>query len=309
MADKQHGMVSVAPAQALNEIASAVPSNCHDNIVVIGSLAVGYHYFGNEANMVVRTKDADCLLTPRIEATQAGVDITNTLLGAGWTIREDDAWAKPGDENTPDDELPAVRLEPPNGTGWFIELLAVPESPADRKKTWTRMATRYGHFGLPSFGYLSLVNANPTPTSMGIRVADPCMMALANLLEHPRIGQETMSAGFAGRADIKRSNKDLGRVLAIAYLAMAQDADALLAWSERWRDVLRDRFPDEWHELASRAGDGLRAVLASSSDMEQAWHTCVYGLLSSQQPTLDELKVAGERLVGDAIEPLEKGVR
>ncbi len=104
------------------------------------------------------------------------------------------------------------------------------------------MITGYGHFGLPSFGFLSLANFNPLPTDAGIAIARPEMMALANLLEHPVIGSDTMSGGFAGRTDIKRSNKDLGRVLAIARLATTRDEDALLTWPKLWEQALQDGY-------------------------------------------------------------------
>ncbi len=52
------------------------------------------------------------------------------------------------------------------------------------------------------------------------------MMALANMLEHPKIKSDTMSGLLQGRT-IKRSNKDLGRVLAIAYLSTGKDVDSL----------------------------------------------------------------------------------
>ena len=44
------------------------------------------------------------------------------------------------------------------------------------------------------------------------------MMALANLLEHPEIKSDAMISLFAG-CWIKRSDKDLGRVLAITTLS------------------------------------------------------------------------------------------
>jgi hypothetical protein len=53
-------------------------------------------------------------------------------------------------------------------------------------------------------------------------------MALANLLEHPVIGPQTMSTKIGGRT-LKRSNKDLGRVLAIARLSE----------NRRWKTGLR----------------------------------------------------------------------
>jgi hypothetical protein len=290
----------------LREIATAVPEDCRDKIIIIGSLAVGYHYFAHQKEMVVRTKDADCLLAPRVAAIPAGVAITDRLFDANWRFRPDEKWNKPGDKSTPDEQLPAVRLQPPGKSEWFIELLTVPESPADRNRRWLRIETQHGHFGLCSFGFLSLANYNPIRTDLGIYIARPEMMAFANLLEHPEIRPELMSGGFAGRTDIKRSNKDLGRVLAIARLAIGRDEDALLGWQKPWREALQDHFPDDWRELAARAGQGLRALLASEPNLEQAWHTCVNGLLASSPPTLDTLRIAGLRLLQDAVVPLER---
>jgi hypothetical protein len=38
---------------------------------------------------------------------------------------------------------------------------------------------------------------------------------------------------------------------------------------------------------------------------EQARHTCVNGLLASNPPALDDLRIAGQRLLQDALESLE----
>ncbi len=298
----------ISPETVLREIAESIPESCRRNMVIIGSLAVGYHYFRGQRNMIVRTKDADSLLSPRVEALNAGVAVTEKLFEENWTFRKDEKWSKPGDSNTPDEALPAVRLHPPGNTEWFLELLTVPESPADRSQRWIRLKTRFGHFGLCSFGFLSLVNYQPIPSNLGIYIARPEMMALANLLEHPKIRPETMSGLIAGRK-IKRSNKDLGRVLAISRLAAGKDENALLAWPEPWQKALRDRFPGDWADLAQRAGAGIRALLASEPDLDEALHTCVYGLLASSPPTLEVLRIAGQRLLQDAIEPLEASAR
>lgn len=125
-------------------------------------------------------------------------------------------------------------------------------------------------------------------------------MALANLLEHPKIKVDRMSGLIASRA-IKRSNKDLGRVLAIATLA---DLDDFRPWAVPWKRALQTGFPNEWRKLALRAGTGLRELIASPTDMEETHHTCINGLLASRPPTMEALIAAGERLLGDAIESL-----
>ena len=290
----------ISPEATLREIAAAIPAECRENIIIIGSLAVGYHYFRDQASMVVRTKDADCLLSPRVQAIPAGVAVTEKLFEANWRFRKDGKWSEPGDAETPVGDLPAVRLHPPGTSEWFLELLVVPESLEDRGMQHTRLETRFGHFDLISLRFLGLINHDPIKTDLGIWIARPEMMALANLLEHPEIRPETMSG-----SRVKRSNKDLGRVLAIARLAVGRDEDTLATWPGVWKSALQDRFPDEWCKLAARTGQGLRALLNSESDMEQALYTCINGLLASSQPALEQLRIAGRRLLHDAIEPLE----
>ena len=132
-------------------------------------------------------------------------------------------------------------------------------------------------------------------------------MALANLLHHPRISAQTMSGLIGGRR-IKRSNKDLGRVLAIAWLAEASQADALLDWPALWAGALQARFPSIWRDLAPRCGSGLRQLLRreNEADLDEARHTCEYGLLVSQAPSLKLLEATAKRLLQDAVEPLEQ---
>ncbi len=305
MARHDDALRSVFPAAVLREVAAAIPEAYRENVTIIGSLAAAYHYFADRDTITVRTKDADCLLSPRVAAIPAGVRIVERLLSDGWRLRTDDTWGKAGTAETPVEELPAVRLQPPGGLEWFVELLIVPDATAPRSKQWVRLETNHGHFGLCSFGFLALVGYEPMPTGLGVSVARPEMMALANLLEHRGLSEDLMSGGFAGRTDIKRSNKDLGRVLAIAHLATRKDEDALLDWPAAWKAALSARFPEDWRVLSRSAGDGLRALLASGPDLEQAWHTCVNGLLSSAPPELDALRADGQRLLVDAVEPLE----
>ena len=309
MANPENGLQPVSPATVLGEIAAAVPADCRGNIIVIGSLAVAYHYRDRLRRMAVRTKDADCLLSPRVKAIPSGVAIADQLLDADWTFKGTPGHPAPGTKRTPIKDLPAVRLQPPNQSEWFIELLTVPSSSEDRTLRWTRLETKHGHFALPSFGFLSLANLDPLPTDMGIFIARPEMMALANLLEHPEISSETMTGGFGGRPEIKRSNKDLGRVLAIARLAIARDEDVLQSWPALWKTALQTRFRKEWRTLAGRVGQGLRTLLANEPGLEQAHFTCNNGLLAGMPPTLQQLKIVGQRLLQDAIVPVETEAR
>lgn len=300
-------MNQLSPDAVLSQVAAAVPENCRHRIIIIGSLAAAHAYFGTDPSKGVRTKDVDCVLEPFSIAVETGQNIVRELLDAGWLRRQQGEHQEPGDENTPPDQLPAVRLHPPgvdpdSEGAWFLEFLTVPESADEPGKSWTPLKLREGYFGLPSFRFLSVAAFDPeTIPDLGLRRARPEMMALANLLEHPVIGAATMSSPIGGRT-LKRVNKDLGRVLAVATLA---DLDDYRPWGDRWQAALATTFPDEWPNLALRAGEGLRHLLKSEEDLEEAHHSCINGLLSSKQTSLAALRAAGERLIGDAIERLE----
>ena len=75
-----------------------------------------------------------------------------------------------------------------------------------------------------------------------------------------------MSGMLQGRR-IKRSNKDLGRVLAIAYLSTGKDEDIMTEWPKIWQNALQDRFPDDWRNLARNTGAGIRLLLRNETDL------------------------------------------
>ena len=122
-------------------------------------------------------------------------------------------------------------------------------------------------------------------------------MALANLLHHPRIGPEKI-----GDTPDKRSNKDLGRVLALAWLSTAQDPAALETWPPRWLAALQKRFPDEWQVLAARAGDGLRLLLDDKHrlDLDEAVRLSNMSLLRGRDLGPEQLRATARRLLAEA---------
>jgi hypothetical protein len=304
-------MSQVNPGEILKQVAKAVPEDCRDNIVIIGSLAAAYAYFGDDDKISVRTKDVDCMFKPFLVATEKGQAVTRKLLDAGWQPRLLGEYQNPGNSETPDEELPAIRLYPPgidqnDENAWFIELLSEPESSKDQGKKWTRMIIDEGHYGLPSYRYLSVTAFRPEKIDqLGIYYARPQMMVLSNMLEHPEIKPDRMSTTVNGR-EIKRSNKDLGRVLAIGYLEQEKGIRDFRQWAYDWKDALQSCFPDEWKNLSKNAGLGLRALLERDEDLEEAHYTCVYGLLSSYGVRQGDLLEVGERILGDAVEILMK---
>jgi hypothetical protein len=70
-------------------------------------------------------------------------------------------------------------------------------------------------------------------------------------------------------------------------------------WPAKWVEVLKEKFGKEWPRLAGQTGAGLRQLLGSRNepDFEEAHHSCVFGLLASQPPTVDELRATGERVL------------
>lgn len=295
-------MSRLSPREVLKQVAKALPADCRGNMIIIGSLAAGYYFFERDTQWQVETKDVDCLLSPHVKAVRTGKAVAERLIAAHWQPRAESL--TPGNARTPTKQLPIVRLHPPGVDEWNIELLNAPATDSHRGRTLSRLETRYGHFALCSFGYLALVEVKPIPTEFGISIARPEMMALANLLHHPKIGPETMSGLIANRR-IKRSNKDLGRVLALAFLSQRDDSDALLSWPDSLSSALRKRFPNEWRALALRAGNGIRALIGNGDDLDEARHCAQNSLLNSYRVTTLMLEATGRRLLQDALDPLK----
>jgi len=290
----------------MQQVAEAIPKECRREIIIIGSLAAAYHFFRNDKDGEITTKDVDGMLSPNAVAVRNGQIIAERLLEAGWTLRKDPKWGQPGDATTPDDQLPILRLHPPANTEWYLELAAAPPERSSEPKVFQRLSTTKGHFTLYSFRFLALAEEDPLESEFGILYARPEMMALANLLHHPKIAPDLI----AGSND-KRSNKDLGRVLALAWLSTEKHGDALDAWHPRWLHALKKRFPDEWRDLAIRAGDGLRQLIEENHklDLDQATRICNLSLLGGRDLGPEQLRATARRLLFEVLRPVEASAR
>lgn len=300
-------MTPLSPATVMDEIATALPDHCRPNVIIVGSLAAGYHFFAGDGQRTIRTKDVDCMFSPYAKAVAAAGQVTERLLADAWRPRKEGGWGEPGDANTPDDKLPMIRLRPPGlrgGADWFIELLGAPDASTEKVKTFHRVQTSMGHFAICSFNYLALAEWQPVETKYGIRIARPEMMALANMLHHPAIAPELITG-----THMKRSNKDLGRVLALSWLAGEQDrrngTNQVELWADRMGEALRSHFPERAKQLARGAGTGIRALMKSDGDRDEALSICNKGLLASLEVGREAFAANGRRFIQQVLEPLE----
>ncbi len=299
--------MSMLPARrVMQQVAAAVPRELQREIIIVGSLAAAYHFFGQDRSGEITTKDVDGMLFPNAHAIRNGRAIAERLFEEGWTFKKDPKWGTLGDASTPLDELPILRMHPPDNTDWVLELAAAPPAGSSAPKLFERVSTTRGDFTLYSFRFLALAEEDPLESDFGILYARPEMMALANLLHHPRIGPELIAG-----TEEKRSNKDLGRVLALVWLANARKHDALEEWHPRWLSALQNRFPTEWSELALRAGDGLRLLVDDKHklDFDEATRLSNLSLLKGLDLGVAHLRATARRVLGDALRPLEASAR
>lgn len=198
-----------------------------------------------------------------------------------------------------------VRLYPPDSSDWYIELLSILDAWDERHRAFDRVTlSDGGHYAVASFRHLDVAAHEPIETREGLRCARLEMLALSSLLRNPVVRPERMLA--PGGLGPRRSNKDLGRVLTIARLA---GRDAVAAWPPAFLAALEALYSVRWRELASRAGSGIRALLANEGDLREALDISRMGLLANVSISPGEFRIVAERFLVDAIEPLEQSAR
>lgn len=289
-------MSQLDPALLFRRIANDVPQDLHQHLFVTGSLAAAYHFSAELQGQGINTKDADLVVHPAGDVVSCKTMAT-TLRTLNWTNHEE---CYPQTAPEPSDDLRAIRLYPPDSKDYFIEFLNVPHSDQQKSKLWIPVELQDGWYGIPSFRFLSVTALNRERSAQGLEYANPAMMALSNLLSHQTLGPDRIQSGGPMQGKL-RSAKDLGRVLALAYLTEPVEIDR---WLPLWEDALRECFPNEWKELAVRAGDGLHELIENSDALEEARQTTEIGLLSGKNVTSEMLTVQGERLFDALLEPL-----
>ena len=105
-------MTPLTPDAVMAQLAAALPEDCRPNVIIIGSLAAGYHFFSGDAQRSIRTKDVDCMFSPHAKAVAAAEQVTERLLKAAWQLRKDGEWAEPGNAHTPEEYLDVRSLVP-----------------------------------------------------------------------------------------------------------------------------------------------------------------------------------------------------
>lgn len=160
-----------------------------------------------------------------------------------------------------------------------------------------------GWYGLPCFRYLGLAKIDLIASKVGLQYAHPAMMALANLLSQPNVGQARIESGEM--KGVQRAAKDLGRVIALAHLEGREGAEA---WRAPWRHAIEQCFPKQWRDLIRGLGTGLEELLGDMHVLEQARTTTDIGLLNGMDVSADMLRATGERLLQDVIVPLRSDV-
>ncbi len=277
-------------SELLRRVAERVPDRLRANVVVIGSIATAWAFRDVSGTHSVATKDIDLLLRPSIDAVTAAEALGQELLDEGWQPRFPNG-IDPGTPDTPVDQLPALRLSPPGTTdGWFVELLGEPPDQSARKH-WRRFHTAAGDFGLPSFRYMGVAVHGAEETDFGLRVARPANMALAHLLEHS-VPDRTPISNLPGTPP--RFTKDVGRAVALWWLAREQSSMAGNLWHAQWKDTLVALHPDSTAALHEAADSGARSI---TDYLRESHGIALNGVLAPHGTTLDAFRRAHASLL------------
>lgn len=293
-------MTFLDPELLFDRIASDIPRELQRHLFIVGSLAAARHYQAQLRGRGINTKDADLMIHPAGD-TMSCRQMAMRLLQEGWK-RIEGCHGRP--TPVPADTLRAIRLSPPDSVHYFIEFLNIPAIEQAENKLWIPVELPDGWYALPSFRFMGLLAIDRRTSQAGLEYADPAMMALTNLLSHPRLGAARIESGEM--QGLLRSAKDLGRVMALARL---EGLTEIKNWGGRWLPALQHCFPQSWKGLLAQVGTGLEELLHDDNAMGEAHQTTEFGLLSGLGVSVEMLRATGERLLQDVIRPLRDQAR
>jgi len=292
--------VDLDPAAIVATLKAGIPARYHEKLVVVGSVAVACHFAAKLTTSAINTKDADVIVEPS-GSVRACRQLAEALLKRGWGHRRERGF-DPQPSRRSKGRKPYVKLELPGGGGFFVEFLGIPRRDEPVAKREVDLELPDGWYAMPVFRFMRLTTVAPCRSPSGLHYAAPWMMALANLLSHPRIGEQTMS--YDGRL---RAAKDLGRVLAIARLSEVAELEA---WPARWEAGLRECFPRSRGALARGVDRGLVELFTKPRAVKDAIATVDgLGLLRGSRVSEESLRATAGQLQALAIEPLKRGVK
>lgn len=123
----------------------------------------------------------------------------------------------------------------------------------------------------------------------GTLIAPPEMMAPANMLHHPAITHTTRRGCNVHTIEQDRRGR----------------TEVLGEWPASMWAALQEKFGPDAQELALRAGTGIRQLMQSGSDMNQAVYIANQGSLASMDLGVEQLSATARRLEAEVIEELE----
>ena len=107
---------------------------------------------------------------------------------------------------------------------------------------------------------------------LGLRAAEPACMALAHLLEHAEPDRTPI---YSLPGNPPRFVKDVGRAVALWWLANQQSPLAPSRWAQQWASALAETFPNQREEFLASASSALSALEPYLRDAHQIAVTSV----------------------------------
>lgn len=291
--------MNINPEAILERMAASLPKAYHEDLILVGSLAAACHFAAQLKERSLRTKDADFIVQPAGNLKRC-VELAEALKREGWTIRNESGFPA---GQSPEGPLPHVKLYSAKERDFWIEFQGLPQQDQTADRHDEPVEFDGAWYSVPHFRFMRLVKHEAQASRSGLKYAAPRMMALANLLAHPKVGEAkvTMADGTKGGL---RSAKDLGRAIAIARLTPTSELEE---WPASWLPALKECFPKTWSTLAANVEAGLNDLLSKPNAMEDAaTFTGTLGLLGGQDASPDRLRAIAEQLLAFAVKPFQE---